>query len=208
MGNFFSANTAALTKNDMKPSFTPCSFSKRSSYFLRRSMTGCMLTSLNVVRIAAVDCDCTRRSATRARSRVIGTRCSGRPARTLSTFTGGGTEGSGGFAAGATGAEGAGGAVGAFATWLRTSALVMRPSRPLPVILVGSTACSSTILRADGIKRASWRAASGVGAPWAAQAPVRRAPRRAPPALAAPAFASVSMVAITSPLSRLSRRRP
>ena len=37
-----------------------------------------MLTSLNVVRIAAVDCDCTRRSATRWRSRDIGTRCSGR----------------------------------------------------------------------------------------------------------------------------------
>ena len=77
-GNFFSACTEALTKNDMKPSRTPCSFSKRSWYFLRSSITGCMLTSLNVVRIAAVDCDWSRRSATRWRSRDIGTRCSGR----------------------------------------------------------------------------------------------------------------------------------
>ena len=50
---------------------------------LRSSMTGCMLTSLKVVRIAAVDCDCTSRSATRARRRDIGTRCSGRSASEL-----------------------------------------------------------------------------------------------------------------------------
>src|SRR5204863_5934131 len=62
----------------MKPRRVPCSFSKRSWYFLRISITGAMLTSLKVVRIAAVDCDCTRRSATRWRSRDIGTRCSGR----------------------------------------------------------------------------------------------------------------------------------
>ncbi len=37
-----------------------------------------MFTSLNVVRMALVDCDCSRRSATRARRRVMGTRCSGR----------------------------------------------------------------------------------------------------------------------------------
>jgi hypothetical protein len=29
-GNFFRAWTAAFTKNDMKPSFTPCSFSNFS----------------------------------------------------------------------------------------------------------------------------------------------------------------------------------
>ena len=37
-----------------------------------------MLTSLKVVSIAAVDCDCTSRSAMRARSRDIRTRRSGR----------------------------------------------------------------------------------------------------------------------------------
>src|SRR5256885_4724459 len=47
--------------------------------------------SLKVLRIAAVDCDCTRRSAMRARRRDIGTRCSGRPERSWSTFTGAGT---------------------------------------------------------------------------------------------------------------------
>ena len=40
------------------------------------------------VRIAAVDCDCTRRSATRWRRRDMGTRCSGRPVRSCSTLTG------------------------------------------------------------------------------------------------------------------------
>src|SRR6266704_2076022 len=70
IGYFFNACTAALTKKDMKPRRTPCSFSKRSWYFFLRSTTGCILTSLKVVRIAAVDCDCTRRSAMRARSRL------------------------------------------------------------------------------------------------------------------------------------------
>ena len=62
----------------MKPSFTPWVFSNLSLYRLRRFITGAMFTSLKVVRMAAVDCDCTRRSATRARSRDIGTRCSAR----------------------------------------------------------------------------------------------------------------------------------
>src|SRR5713226_8867450 len=74
----------------MKPRRTPCSFSKRSWYFLRSSITGAMPTSLNVVRIAAVCCDCTRRSATRWRRRDIGTRCSGRPESNASILTGGG----------------------------------------------------------------------------------------------------------------------
>ncbi|NDF04578.1 MAG: FAD-binding protein [Betaproteobacteria bacterium] len=56
-GYFLSAATAAFTKKDMKPSFTPCSFSKRSTYCLRSAMTGAMLTSLKVVRMALVACD-------------------------------------------------------------------------------------------------------------------------------------------------------
>jgi hypothetical protein len=40
-----------------------------------------MFTSLKVVRMALVDCDCSRRSAIRARRRLIGTRSSGRSPR-------------------------------------------------------------------------------------------------------------------------------
>ncbi len=57
--------TAALTKKDMKPSCTPCVFSNFSPYCLRSVMTGAMFTSLNVVRMALVVCDCSRRSAIR-----------------------------------------------------------------------------------------------------------------------------------------------
>ena len=53
-GYFFSAATAALTKKLMKPSLTPCSFSNFSWNFLRISITGAMLTSLKVVRMALV----------------------------------------------------------------------------------------------------------------------------------------------------------
>ena len=65
-----------------------------------------MLTSLNVVRIAAVDCDCTRRSATRWRSRDIGTRCSGRLPSAPAAGTAGAAAAA--LAAGAAGAAGAG----------------------------------------------------------------------------------------------------
>jgi hypothetical protein len=80
-GYFFSAATAAFTKKLMKPSLTPCSFSNFSWNFLRISITGAMFTSLKVVRMALVDWDCTRRSAMRARRRLMGTRCSGRSPR-------------------------------------------------------------------------------------------------------------------------------
>ena len=49
----------------MKPSFTPCSFSNFSLYLARRSITGFILTSLKVVRMALVCCDISKRSATR-----------------------------------------------------------------------------------------------------------------------------------------------
>ncbi len=77
-GYFFSAATAALTKKLMKPILTPCSFSNFSWKRFLISITGAMFTSLNVVRIALLACDCSSRSATRARSRLIGTRCSAR----------------------------------------------------------------------------------------------------------------------------------
>jgi hypothetical protein len=60
-----SACVQAFTKNDMKPSFTPCFFSNPSLYFLRRSMTAVMSTSLKVVSMAAVFCASFRRLAMR-----------------------------------------------------------------------------------------------------------------------------------------------
>ncbi|MNC89704.1 hypothetical protein D3C83_56820 [compost metagenome] len=57
---------------------------------MRSAITGAMFTSLNVVRIAAVDCDWISRSAMRARRRDIATRCSGRLASSLSVLTGAG----------------------------------------------------------------------------------------------------------------------
>src|SRR3546814_15753548 len=93
----------------------------------------CMLASLNVVRIALSDWDCNRRSATRARRRLMGTRCSGRPS-----------------------SESVGGATGAAALaadWpsaLRASPLVMRPPRPLPSTDAGSMPLSARILLAAG----------------------------------------------------------
>ena len=62
----------------MKPSLTPCSFSNFSLKRLRISITGAMFTSLNVVRIAAVDCDCTQPLGDARAQADIGTRCSGR----------------------------------------------------------------------------------------------------------------------------------
>src|SRR5438094_146176 len=96
-----------------------------------------MLTSLNVVRMAAVDWDCTSRSATRWRRRDIGTRCSGRAPSAGDQ----GTVGEGGaFAAGAA----------RFSTAVRTSPLVTRPPRPVPVTSAGWMLWSAIILRAAG----------------------------------------------------------
>src|SRR3989338_1969464 len=78
-GKRFSASVAALTKNDMKPRRTPLwDFSNRSLYFERSAMTSVMSTSLKVVSIAMFDWASTRRSATLASRRVIGTRFSAR----------------------------------------------------------------------------------------------------------------------------------
>ena len=53
-GTSLSARATAFTKNDMKPSFTPCFLMNSSCTCLRRSITALMSTSLKVVRIAAV----------------------------------------------------------------------------------------------------------------------------------------------------------
>ena len=72
-GNARSASTAAFTKKDMKPSFTPCFARNASPCCSRSASTRAMSTSLKVVRIAAVCCASTSRRATVRRSGVIGT---------------------------------------------------------------------------------------------------------------------------------------
>jgi len=177
MGNFFKAAQAALTKKLMKPRRTPCSFSNFSPYFLRSSMTAAMLTSLKVVSMAFSFFDCSRRSAMRLRSLVMGTRCSGRSPLTAT----GGTTG----AAATAGLAAAGWAASA-------SSLVIRPPRPVPATLSGATPFSSRILRAAGLATAAVAAAWAAG--WAVGA-------GAAAAAGSPAdgLASVSIWAITSP---------
>src|SRR6266852_5580883 len=150
-----------------------------------------MLTSLNVVRMAAVDCDCTRRSAMRARKRLIGTRCSGRFPRICSTLTGAGGWGKGGFATGWVPASARKDVLGACA---RTSALVTRPPRPLPAMAAVSMPFSSASFRADGMAGAALGAGLGAGA--GAGAAFACACTAA--GAAALAFPSVSRVAMTS----------
>ena len=60
----------------MKPSFTPCFFSKTSLYWLRSAMMAVMSTSLKVVSMAAVFCASFRRRAMVWRRRDIRTRSS------------------------------------------------------------------------------------------------------------------------------------
>jgi len=175
----------------MKPRRTPCSFSNFSRYFLRNSMTGAMLTSLKVVRMAAMDCDCTRRSAMRARRRDIGTRCSGRSASTASMLTAVGWVNAGftATAAGATCVTGLAGATAAPAP--SASPLVIRPPRPVPSMEAGSIPFSSMILRAAGMAFA----AAGAAASTAGLA------TEAAASTVAAALASVSICAIVSPLT-------
>ena len=125
----------------MKPSFTPCSFSKRSLCRARNSCTAVRSTSLNEVSSACVDCASTMRCAMRCRRRVMATRCS---PRALAGRVGAGTR--------AVGA----GAVAAATSGLRprkstTSDFVSRPSRPLPGMLAASRRFSSISRRTDGL---------------------------------------------------------
>ena len=142
-----------------------------------------MLTSLNVVSIAAVDCDWSRRSAMRARRRDIGTRCSGRSPSAPRSIGGAAARKEG---AGADGALAAG--------WppciaSSTSPLVTRPPRPLPasppasILLSAATFCAAGIT--TGVADCAAVAAAGATAV-AAGAP------------AAAGLASVSMVAMIS----------
>src|ERR1700712_5329598 len=135
----------------MKPILTPCSFSNFSWKRLRISITGAMFTSLKVVRIALVDCDWTRRSAMRARRRLIATRCSG---RSPSDAAGGAeTLGNGALAAGAGAAAGAFAAGGFTPASIApsTSPFNTRPSLPVPGTEPEARLLSAMILAADGI---------------------------------------------------------
>src|SRR5689334_15413017 len=102
-------------------------------------MIACMLTSLKVVSIAAVDWDCTNRSAMRALSRDIRTRRSVRSPAGAERETGWVStrrlEGAG-LGEGVDGAGETGGAGGAAlcSTYADTSSLVIRPPRPVPLI--------------------------------------------------------------------------
>ena len=152
-GYFFKACTAALTKKLMKPSLMPCSFSNRSWNFLRISMTGAILISLKVVRMAFVACDCNKRSATRARKRLMGTRCSGRSPRPM--LAGADTCGKAvcgtpvGITAAGTGVCKA----------CNTSPLVTRPSLPVPVTEPLANWLSAINLAAAGINTSALLAA-------------------------------------------------
>ena len=109
---------------------------------------GFILTSLNVVRIAFSCCEAKRRSATRARRRLIGTRCSGR-------------------APAGTGAVAAAGAAAGLAAAFCTSSFKTRPSRPEPCSAFTSTPVSAASFAAAGIAAlvcAAAGAASGAGA--------------------------------------------
>ena len=128
------------------------------------SMTGAMLTSLKVVRMALVDCDWIRRSAMRARRRLIGTRCSGRSPRFCAV--GAATAGSGlATAAGTGAATGAGTAAGLAppATAASTSPLVTRPSLPEPATSPTARPLSASSLAAAGIATSPFEPPVAVG---------------------------------------------
>src|SRR6185437_13334982 len=112
----------------MKPSFTPCFFSNRSLYLARRSITGFMSTSLNVVSMAAVFCASLSRRAMVVRRRVIFTRSS----RASSAAATGPRAAGAGIGAGAVAGCGAGAAAGAACMILGACATAGRAIAALP----------------------------------------------------------------------------
>ena len=164
-GKRFKASIEAFTKKDIKPNLTACFSSNRVLYWLRRSMTFCILTSLKVVNMAAFCCACNKRSATFALKRVMGTRCSGRRPAAI-------TVASTGFAVSVfisiTGLETGGlvsvliGAGVGLLRCSRTSALVSRPLFPVPVIAEGFRVFSWIKRRTEGLNGISSSLCSGV----------------------------------------------
>src|SRR5690349_7592926 len=70
-GNSFNATQTALVKNDIKPRPTPYFSLNLSLYFARKSITGFMSTSLNVVSMAVSFFTETKRLAMVLRNDVI-----------------------------------------------------------------------------------------------------------------------------------------
>ena len=103
-------------------------------------MMGFMLTSLKVVSMAVEFFASSRRSATRLRRRVIGTRFSER-------WPSCGAGAAAGAAAGALASAGA----GAFARCFSTSSRVRRPPTPVPLMAAGSRLCSASRRRIAGL---------------------------------------------------------
>src|SRR6266849_3023626 len=142
-----SAVIEARAKNDMKPSPMPCCFWKRSLCSARSAITSLMSISLKVVRIAAVRCAWTRRSAIRRRMGLIGTRSS------PSTR-----------AADGCGAAGTSMRTGRAlrSRYASTSSLVSRPPLPDAGTRVGSRSCSARRRRTAGLSGPTARAMAGV----------------------------------------------
>src|SRR5436190_7525550 len=141
-----SAAMQARAKNDMKPSPMPCCFWKRSLCSARSAITALMSSSLKVVRMAAVCCAWTRRSAIRRRIGLSGTRSS--PS--------------------ARAADGCGAAGTSIRTgralrsrYASTSSLVSRPPLPEAGTRVGSRSCSARRRRTAGLSGPTPRAATG-----------------------------------------------
>src|SRR5262249_25660800 len=145
-GMSFNARTQAFTKKPMKPSFTPCVFSNRSLYWLRRCITALMSTSLKVVSMAAVFCASLSRRAMVARSRVIFTRSS-----RAASSAGDGARTCTAAAVWATGV----GAEAARSIAAIMSPLVTRPSLPEPGTVETSMPVSAASLRTEGASGAT-----------------------------------------------------
>ena len=140
--------------------------------------------------MALVDCDCNRRSATRARSRLMGTRCSGRSPRS-GLATGADTWGSAlvGTPVGITEAVDC----TPPATAASTSPLVTRPSLPVPATALTDKWLSASSLAAAGMATSLLPLPAGAAAGAAAGAVGAAADAAG---AAAPALPSVSMRAI------------
>src|SRR5690625_3571487 len=165
---------AAFTKNDMKPKRTSCFFSNSGWNSLRRFMTAVMSASLNVVRMAAVCCDSTRREAMVRLSGLMRTTSSVRaPART-----------------GAASVSAAGSAAVAGTSSFRT-----RPPGPLPSSAAASTPRSAASFAAAGM---TWPAAGASAASAAAGAAASAG------SAGVSATSPSSMWATASPISALS----
>src|SRR5215470_19515809 len=135
----------------MKPSPMPCVSRKRSLCCARSASTPLMSISLKVVRMAAVRCACTRRSAIRLRRRLIGTRSSPSACGSAGAATDGRRLGAGGDGTAASVRAGAAVAERPRARWLSTSSLVNRPPLPEAGMTVGSRSCSVTSRRTAGL---------------------------------------------------------